>query len=238
MGRTGFPWQLCCLLLVLLAAERVYCEQDDPLPNAPTVHASQQGQYSKSKWFGVVDPGEKIPPLYPRDKMVFWLHEEFAPLSLFPAFTSAGWGQLVGSDPKYGSDSGAFGERLGAAVVRQASFRFFSDSLMPTLTHEDPRYFRKAYGPITHRGVYAAERVFVAQRDNGSKGFNYSGTMGRAIASALTIAYYPHESANAKVAAQTWGISLAGWAGINLFHEFWPDVRDRVFHRHGKNEIE
>ena len=215
-----------------------YCEQDGPLPDAPDVHASEQVRYSRSKWFGVVDPSEKIPPLYARDKMMFWLHEEVQPLSLFPAFTSAGWGQLVGSDPKYGSDSAAFGERLGAAALRQATFRFFSDSLLPTLTHEDPRYFRKAYGPITHRGVYAAERVFVAQRDDGSHGFNYSGTMGRALASALTIAYYPHESANAKVAAQTWGISLAGWAGIDLFHEFWPDVRDRVFHRHGKNGVE
>ena len=136
--------------------------EDDTLPNAPPVHRSDPGQIAESKWFGVVDPGEKIPPLYPRDKMVFWLHEEFAPLSLLPAFTSSGWEQLVDSDPKYGSDSAAFGERLGAGVVRQATFRFFADSLLPTLTHEDPRYFRKAYGPITHRGVYAAERVFVA----------------------------------------------------------------------------
>lgn len=210
---------------------------DDPLPDAPPVHSSERGYYSRPKWFGAVDPGEKIPPLYPRDKMVFWLHEEFAPLSLLPAFTSAGWGQLVDSDPKYGSDSAAFGERLGAGVVRQATFRFFADSLLPTLTHEDPRYFRKAYGPITHRGVYAAERVFVAQRDDGSRGFNYSATLGRAIPSALTIAYYPHESANVRVAAQTWGVSLAGAAGINLFHEFWPDVRDRVFKRHKEESL-
>jgi hypothetical protein len=197
----------------------------DPLPDAPSadssVHASEQVRYSRSKWFGVVDPGEKIPPLYTRDKMMFWLH----------AFTSAGWGNLVGGDPKYGSDSGAFGERLGAAVVRQASMRFFSDSLLPAVTHEDPRYFRRAHGPITQRGVYAAERTFVSQRDNGSHGFNYSGVLGRAAAMALTIAYYPHASANWRAAAQGWGVSLAGSAGINLFHEFCPDARDRWFRR-------
>ncbi|HZD50912.1 MAG TPA: hypothetical protein VE178_19360, partial [Silvibacterium sp.] len=153
------------------------------------------------------------------------------PLSLFPAFMSAGWGQLVDSDPKYGTDSAAFGERLGAAALREASFRFFSDSLLPTLTHEDPRYFRKAYGSITDRGVYAAERVFVAQHDDGSHGFNYSDTLGRAMAGALTMAYYPHPSANWRVAAKTWGVSLAGLAAVNLFQEFWPDVRDRIFHR-------
>jgi hypothetical protein len=235
MARTKFALQSCFLLLILLIVGQAYCEKDDPLPDAPPVHASQPDQFVKSKWFGVVDPGEKVPPLYPRDKMMFWLHEEFGPLSLLPAFTSAGWGQLVDSDPKYGSDSAAFGERLGAAVLRQATFRFFSDSLMPTVTHEDPRYFRKAYGPITDRGVYAAERVFVSQRDNGSHGFNYSDTLGRAAASALTMAYYPHESANWGVAARTWGVSLAGLAGNNLFMEFWPDVRDKLFRRHRKD---
>ena len=79
---------------------------------------------------------------------------------------------MLDSDPKYGTDSAAFGERLGAGVLRKASIRFFSDSLLPTLTHEDPRYFRKAGPDLRSAGVYAAERVFVAQRDDGSHGFN------------------------------------------------------------------
>lgn len=230
------------LIAILLMTVPAFCEkpgpsgEDDTLPNAPPVHRSDPGQIAESKWFGVVDPGEKIPPLYARDKMMFWLHEEFGPLSLLPAFTSSGWEQLVDSDPKYGSDSGAYGQRLGAAVVREASMRFFSDSLLPTLTHEDPRYFRRAHGGIVARGEYAAERVFVSQRDDGSRGFNYSDTLGRAAASALTMAYYPQKSANAGVAARTWGVSLAGLAGNNLFFEFWPDVRDALFHRHKKNE--
>ncbi len=231
MARKKVAWPSCFLLLILLPLGRAYCENDDRLPDAPVVHTSEPGQFPKSKWFGVVDPGEKIPPLYTRDKMMFWLHEEVQPLSLLPAFTSAGWGNLVDGDPKYGTDSAAFGERLGAAALRQASFRFFSDSLLPTLTHEDPRYFRKAYGPIKERGVYAAERVFVAQRDDGSHGFNISDVLGRAMAGALTMTYYPGPSANWRVGAKTWGVSLAGLAGINLFQEFWPDVRDKVFHR-------
>lgn len=172
MARIIVGWRCCVFLLsalILVLTAPNLCAQNlgnEALPDSPSahssVHASKQDRYSKSKWFRVVDPGEKIPPLYTRDKIMFWLHEEVQPLSLLPAFTSAGWGNLVDSDPKYGTDAGAFGERLGAAALRQASFRFFSDSLLPTLTHEDPRYFRKAYGTITHRGVYAAERVFVA----------------------------------------------------------------------------
>lgn len=151
-------------------------------------------------------------------------------MSVFPAFASSGFEQLINTDPKYGSDSGAYGQRLGAAVLREASMRFFSDSLLPTITREDPRYFRMAHGPKARRGLYAAERVFVNQRDNGSQGFNYSAVVGHALAAALTMAYYPGPSANGRIAAKTFGFSLAGLAGGHLFTEFWPDVRERVFH--------
>jgi hypothetical protein len=203
-----------------------------PDPGPPPVHASDTSIYSPSKWYGVVDPGEKVPPLDSHDKMLFWLHEEISPIGWFPAVLSSGWEQFTDGDPKYGSDSAAFGERVGAAFLRESSMRFFSDSLMPTITHEDPRYFRKAYGGVKARGIYAAERVFINRRDDGSRGFNYSDTIGRLAASALTPTYYPGPSANGRVVMETWAVSLAGDAGGNLFFEFWPDVRGAIFHRH------
>jgi hypothetical protein len=241
MAKQRFRCQFCFPLLILLVSGPAFGQPaaaatDDPLPDAPPAHRSDPGQIAQSKWFGVVDPGEKVPPLYSRDKMMFWLHEEIQPLSLFPAFVTSGWEQLMDTDPKYGKDSGAYGERLGAGVLREASMRFFSDSLLPTITHEDPRYFRMGRGSVTSRGVYALERVIINQRDDGSHGFNYSDTVGRAGASALAMTYYPAKSISAEVAARTWGVSLAGLAGNNLFLEFWPDVRDAVFHRHKKNE--
>src|ERR1700761_56580 len=107
MMRLRSALEFSFLLLVSIGSASSFAQPapptaGDPLPDAPSVRASEQGEYVRSKWFGVVDPGEKIPPLYASDKMVFWLHEEFGPLSLLPAFTSAGWGQLVDSDPKYG----------------------------------------------------------------------------------------------------------------------------------------
>jgi hypothetical protein len=228
------------LLTLFLTVLPALSQTGQPLPDAPApdsgptpVHASDtEDPYAPSKWFGVVDPGEKVPALNPRDKMMFWLHEEVSPAGWFPTFWSAGWDQLWNSDPKYGSDSAAFGERLGAAALRESSYRFFSDSLLPTLTHEDPRYFRKAYGSVTSRGVYAAEQVFVCPRDNGSTGFNYSDVLGHAGGAALAMTYYPAPSVNARVAAETFGWSLVGDASGNLFFEFWPDVRDAVFHHH------
>jgi hypothetical protein len=200
------------------------------IPGPPPVHASHPNP--PSKWDGMVDPGQMVPTLTTSDKMLFWLHEEVRPMSWAPTFLSAGWEQLIDGHPKYGSDSAAFGERLGAAALREASGRFFSDSLLPVVTHEDPRYYRKAHGSIKERGLYAAERVFVSQRDDGSSGFNYSQTFGNLGAAALAVTYYPDPSTNAEAVLIAWMWSFAGSAGGNLFLEFWPDARDAIFHRH------
>ena len=201
-----------------------------PNPGPPFIHASYPNP--PSKWDGVVDRGQVVPPLSAHDKMLFWLHEEVRPMSWAPTFLSAGWEQLIDGHPKYGSDSAAFGQRLGAAALREASGRFFSDSLLPVVTREDPRYYRKAHGSIKHRGLYAAERVFVAQRDDGTSGFNYSQTFGNLGAAALAVTYYPTPSTNAEAVFIAWAWSFAGSAGGNLFQEFWPDARDAIFHRH------
>lgn len=230
------------LLLIPFPVLPALSQATQPLPDAPApearnpgqrpVHVSDTSTYRPSKWYGVVDPGERVPRLHSRDKMMFWLHEEISPVGWFPAVFSAGYEQLTNGDPKYGSDSAAFGERLGAGFLRVSSFRFFSDSLLPTLTHEDPRYFRKAYGGVKARGLYAAEQVVVGRRDNGSIGINYSDIFGHLAGAALTATYYPAPSVNTGVVMETWGVAMAGDAGGNLFLEFWPDVRDAIFHRH------
>lgn len=202
-------------------------------PDPEAASAVAYAPYEKRKWAQYVDPGEKIPALYPSDKWVFWLHEELRPSAALPAFISAGYGQLVDSDPKYGVDSAAFGERLGTAFLRQSTMRFFCSSAFPIVLREDPRYYRKASGGYLGRAGWAAERAFVTQRDDGSHSFNNSNIFGHLAASLLTMAYYPSKSDNTRVAMLTWGTAIAGSAENNLFLEFWPDVVNR-FHRSRK----
>ncbi|MBB6145432.1 hypothetical protein HNQ77_003393 [Silvibacterium bohemicum] len=235
MVTAKFYLRVLPLFLLLCASLPTRGQDSQPLPNAPPDHAADTKHIAPNKWYGVVDPGERVAPLYSKDKLVFWLHEEVTPVSLLPAFVSAGYGQLTGGDPKYGIDSGAFGERLGAAAVREASMRFFSDSLFPFLTHSDPRYYRMGSGGFEARAGYAAERLFIEQRDSGAHGFNFSDIFGRLAASSLTAAYYPEPSVNAGVVFKTWGTSLAGAAANNLFLEFWPDIRDAAFHHNHKS---
>ncbi len=145
-------------------------------------------------------PAKRCPLSSPVDKILFSFHRDFVPSALIPVFTSAGFGQLTGGNPKYGVDSGAFGDRLGADALRQASMRFFVLGLFPALDHSDPRYLRKASGSLKSRIAWAAERAFVTQRDSGQiPGFNEADIFGHLAASALTMTYYPAPSVNGHV---------------------------------------
>jgi len=213
--------------------------QQDSVPDAPRPTGlinNTPAAVQKRKWSDVVEPGEKIPPLYAGDKLLFPIHEELRLTGWFSAFFSSGWEQLKDLDPRYGVDSGAYGQRLGAAAIRDLSMRTFSDGVLPALLREDPRYFRRADGTILHRVVYAASRVFVGQRDSGATSFNTSVVVGHGMASALTLAYYPDKSSNASAVFRTWGYSLVGEASGNLWAEFWPDIRYKFFRRHPRNQ--
>jgi len=212
--------------------------QQNALPDAPKPSGSVNNTpaaVEKRKWSDVVEPGAKVPTLSAQDKLLFPIHEELRLSGWFSTFASSGWQQLRDTDPRYGVDSGAYGQRLGAAAIRDLSMRTFSDGVLPAILHEDPRYYRKADGTWVSRGLYAASRVVVGQRDSGESGFNTSIIVGHGMASALTMAYYPDKSANGGVVFKTWGYSLLGEASGNLWSEFWPDIRSKIFRHHQNN---
>lgn len=190
----------------------------------PTASASPRAGGPNRGWRPYVDPGQTIRPLSAGQKMKFWLHLEAVPWSPAPSFVSAAFEQGIDGNPKFGADSGAFGERLGAAFVRDATMRFFVSSLFPVVFREDPRYYRVAHGGIVFRGLRSAQQALVTHTDSGHVRVNYSDLLGHLAACALTPLYYPAPSANGSVVVEAWATSIAGDAGNNLLLEFVPSL--------------
>ncbi len=232
LSSTLATWILRLSLVTVLFPVLLEAQQSDPLPSAPepvpATRPNTPQAVQKRKWEGVIQPGEKVPPLTTADKLLFPVHEELRPLSLIPVVISGAYGVVRNTDPKLGTNLPAFGERVGDAALRQASIRFLADGILPAVFHEDPRYYRLTYGSYTTRFSYAVRRVVVDPRDSGGHGFNFSDTLGRGMAAALTQAYYPEASIHPSVVFRTWGISLLGSAGVNVFQEFWPDFKKKV----------
>lgn len=172
----------------------------------------------------VIEPRQTAEPFTGPEKLVFSFTEVARPITLLPSLYSAGYEQIFNSDPKYGHDAGAFGEKFGASMLRRASLRVFADGAFATAFHQDPRYYRIAHGSIFHRSLLAMRQAVIRRGDDGDNQFNYSGIAGRAASAALTVAYYPEPSVTAKVVGSTFLYSIATDAGGNLLLEFLPNI--------------
>jgi hypothetical protein len=181
------------------------------------------------KYAQVIEPGRQAQVLTGADKLVFPFTEIARPVTLLPALYSASYEQIFDSDPKYGHDAGAFGEKFGAAMLRRASVRVFSDGILAEAFHQDPRYYRVAYGGFIRRSLLSARQALIRRGDDGSDQFNYSGIVGRAAAAALVVTYYPEPSVTGRVVASTFLTSIATDAGGNLLLEFLPNtIREKL----------
>lgn len=140
-------------------------------------------------------------------------------------FLSAGYEHILNSEPNYGTDKGAFGERLGAAAIRETTQGAFTDMVFAPLLGQDNRYYVKgpAYNPVK-RTLYAITRPLITRKDDGSQTVNSSLLLGYAASAALTPAYYPQSNRNFHDVASVYGSSIGGAALGFFVTEFSQDI--------------
>jgi hypothetical protein len=170
-------------------------------------------------------PGQVAPPLSAHDKEVMGFKQSFTVFSLVGWTTSAAYTHLINGTPNYGTDSGAFGERLGAAALRNTSQNIFGNVVFAPLFHEDPRYYKMGKGHnVVKRVAYAATRAIITRTDDGHATPNYSLISGRVFGAALSNAYYPDINRSFSQTAQTFGTSMAGGAIGFVVTEFLDEA--------------
>lgn len=183
-------------------------------------------------YLAVEDPQQKVVALTVKQKFALFAKETVDPYTFAASAAGAALSQIDNDNPKYGHGAGPYAERFGAAMGDVTTQNFFSDAVLASLLHEDPRYFRR--GPeysVWSRVGYALSRVVVTRTDKGTSRFNFSGIGGMSLGIALSNAYYPDSSVNGEEVASRFGTSLAASALGNLLPEFWPDFHERFFHR-------
>jgi hypothetical protein len=168
-------------------------------------------------------------PMKPRDKFLGGLKDATSPFAITGWVTAAGWEQMTNGSPNYGTDSGAFGQRLGAAAIRGISENFFSKSVFAPIFHEDPRYYEMGNGRgFFKRAFYAGTRCIVTRTDAGNAAPNFALLIGNAAAAALTKAYYPSQNTTFSQVSETYATSIGGAALGYVAREFLDDTLEFV----------
>jgi len=107
---------------------------------------------------------------------------------------------------------------------------------LPTILHQDERYYAMGTGGWFKRAIYAASRILITPGYNGHNTFNASEVFGRGIAQGISGFYYPSSDRTAGALATKYGWAIGRDALTNVFREFWPDISSHVLHRHPKTD--
>jgi hypothetical protein len=145
-----------------------------------------------------------------------------SPFAIVGWFAAAGYEQGTKISPNWGTDRGAFGQRLGTGALRATTEGLLSNAVMAPVLDEDPRYYR--LGPshkVAARLAYAITRPLLTRTDSGRTTVNLSLLSGNLEGSALTNLYYPQQNRGGKQTFETFAGSLGGSAFGNLFTEFF-----------------
>ncbi|HLV86084.1 MAG TPA: hypothetical protein VKV39_03850 [Candidatus Sulfotelmatobacter sp.] len=199
--------------------------------------------------FLTIENAGKIPPLTPKQKFGVVARGSFDYVQLpWYAFLS-GISQAEDSEPGYGQGAAGYGKRVGSAFADGTIENFLTGAALPSILHQDPRYFQSGQGSFFHRTLYAMSRNLITRTDSGKNQFNYSEVVGGALAASIsTFSYHPKShlfptttpgvyrfvpsDRTLPNTAKVWATQY-GYDTLTLVvKEFWPDIRRKMSHNH------
>jgi hypothetical protein len=122
--------------------------------------------------------------------------------------------------PNYQQGAEGFGQRFGAAYADSFTNVMIGGAVLPSLLHQDPRYFYQGTGSGKSRAIHAMSYAIICKGDNGRSQFNYSGIGGNLIAGALTNLYYPPSNRGPGLVFSSAAINAGGRLANALVQEF------------------
>jgi hypothetical protein len=172
-------------------------------------------------------------------KMSLAFHSAVDPYTFGLSFVVAGFSELRDDDTGFGWGPEGYFKRAGAAYLDAFDGAMIGNGILPSLLHQDPRYFRLGHGTFHHRLFYAIATSYICKHDNTGKWEpNYSNVGGNIIAGAISNLYYPSNTSG-------WGqtidngliVTTEGTFG-GVLQEFWPDISRKLFHKDPTNGLD
>jgi hypothetical protein len=132
--------------------------------------------------------------------------------------------------PNVGQGAVGYGKRFGVVAADGATDIMIGGAILPSLLHQDPRYFYKGTGTTKSRIRHAILAPFIARGDNGESQPNYSSLGGDLGSAALSNLWYPRSNRGAQLVFGNFAIATSERVGAALAQEF---LFGRLTHRGG-----
>ena len=159
-------------------------------------------------------------PLPPRLKFQLAWKSVTDPISIMGVGVLAGVYQASDQLNGYGQGAEGYGKRFGAVYGDVFIGTFIDSAILPTLLHQDPRYFYRGPNSEGSRFMYAIGNAVICKGDNKKYQPNYSAILGSFITGAIAQAYYPGSDRGTSLYFQTALIRIAEGSVAGIFQEY------------------
>lgn len=174
-------------------------------------------------------PGEVLCSLGVKDKFILAVEDTIDPVTLLDVAFNSGLDQAENAEARFGQGMKGYGKRFAANEESDASGRFFSEFLYPTLLSEDPRYYRLGRGTVGHRLLHAVGHAVIAHQDNGRLMPNIAEWAGTTSGVLMSDIYHPGGTHGPASVAMQVTFNILQDTGFDVLREFWPEIA-RKFH--------
>jgi hypothetical protein len=143
----------------------------------------------------------------------------------------AGIAQATDSYPYFGQGAKGYGRYYWHTLADAINENTWVEFIVPSILHQDTRYYTLGKGEFGKRVGYAVTRIFITRSDDGNRAFNFSEVVGAGAFAGIANFYYPHQERTLTKTYQRWITNLAIDGGVFVFKEVWPDINNSIFHQ-------
>lgn len=158
-------------------------------------------------------------PLTPKLKFNLALRATTDPVTYLGSAFVAGMDQAA---DKFDYQQGAkgYGQRFGASYANGFTDIMVGGAILPSILHQDPRYFYQGTGTTKARILHAISYPFICRGDNGRLQPNYSSLGGYLASGAIANTYYPASNRGAGLVLNTALVDVGATMAQALLQEF------------------
>ena len=192
--------------------------------SADVIALEQVKEAEKQRVFGIVPNfyvayNTQFVPLPTRLKYQLAFKAATDTVTFASALFLAGVNQAADT-PNYVQGAKGYGQRVGAAYAGAASDVLIGGAILPSLLHQDPRYFYQGTGTTKSRVMHAIQAPFICKGDDGRNEFNYSSIGGDLLTGALSEIYYPPSNRGPGLVFTSTALTTGGRIANALAQEF------------------
>ncbi len=163
-------------------------------------------------------------------------HQAFDYSSFFFLGLTSITAEGMDSHPALGKGVGGFYAYTWRGFLDKTDGTYLSAWLLPSILHEDTRYYSLGEGSVLKRSLYVISRQAVARTYGGHDTPNIAGLGGKVLTQVVSRQYYPPSATNFSVLATKFGYSVMRDVAFTSIREFYPSIAAHYVRKHRERQ--